>query len=429
MGASRRTLIAFLYHESASRERHSTLQLRTNLEFFLREGVSPAMHNLQYHFAIVLTSPCVTPRIPINPRVTVHDLNTSQGFEMFNFKRFLSESWCTDARRADGCTSLCANAPGERVVVEMNQFDHFVLVADTVRGPFLPNYVSAETWPDLLTSQLSPSVKLVGPSVNCMGCDNGTPRACKTRLHSEGHLMVADRTGMEIMATHWRRPGHKGDSVGHNEIGMSKAIFDRGYSIGSLQLFWRGHDFRDAASTQRKCRLLRSHAHNDRNGTRRVPQSWYRRTGVDTVDSVDRGGGHAHCMSTHANAMPVVHRSVSNGWIALSGLVSCPGCYWNGTDLSPFETLFVHSPTWGDVVAYTSIHEALAHFGSQHVEPPPEQCTVLCPEQHDLKALRKKAEAEMKFRKIVAARVAAREAARLREQNRTSQVARKTESE
>ena len=91
-----RTLITFLYHESRDRQ-HSADEQKRNLAFFMDQGVEPAMRNSKYHFAIVLSAPCMTPALPSGAdpaHLTIHDLNGSQGFELFNFKRFLSTRWC-----------------------------------------------------------------------------------------------------------------------------------------------------------------------------------------------------------------------------------------------------------------------------------------------------------------------------------------------
>lgn len=315
MARAARTLIAFLYHESTRRQ-HGLAQQQLNLEFFVRHGVLPAMRNPLYHFAIVLTSPCLTPMLPtgLGGALTVHDLNGSHGFEFINFKRFLRTRWCGGMQQQHGCASLCASAE-DVSTVDVSLFDYFVLIPDTVRGPFLPNYVRHESWPDLLTSQLSERVKLVGPSINCHGCDR-EPLACRTRLHSEGHLMATDRVGLRLLTNFWKRPAHKGEAIGYNEMGSSKTILDAGYNLGSLELFWRDHDFQDQGATSRKCALLRSHAR------------------------VDKGG-----------------------------LVSCVGCYWNDTDLSPLEILFVHRSVHFDKLRrrevgatrdYTDMHTRLA---------------------------------------------------------------------
>ena len=204
----------------------------------------------------------------------MHDLNGSHGFEFINFKRFLRTRWC-GGRAAHGCSHACGPSRGsndtgvsqneadDTSIVDVSMFDYFVLIPDTVRGPFLPNYVRADIWPDMLTSLLSERVKLVGPSINCHGCDRDQ-RRCRTALHSEGHLMATDSVGLGLLTNFWRRPAHKGDAIGHNEMGTTKVLLDAGYNLASLQLFWRDHDFQDAVATSRKCGLLRSHARVDK---------------------------------------------------------------------------------------------------------------------------------------------------------------------
>jgi hypothetical protein len=321
-----RTLIAFLYHESSARQ-HELGQQQTNLEFFVRQGVVPAMHNPEYHFSVVLTAPCVTPALPTasGGALTVHDLNGSHGFEFINFKRFLNARWCGRGTRY-GCSRLCTGGDGE-ALVDARLFDFFVLIPDTVRGPFLPNYVRADRWPDLLTGLLSDRVKLVGPSINCHGCDRD-PRRCRSALHSEGHLMATDRVGLRLLTGFWKRPRDKADAIGYNEMGSTRVLLDAGFNLGSLQLFWRDHDFQDVPSTQRKCGLLRRHARRD--------------TG---------------------------------------GLVSCTGCHWNDTDLDPLEILFVHRSVSfdktrrrevGATPAYTAMKAELAQLEAAATKQQPQ---------------------------------------------------------
>ena len=315
----RRTLITFLYHESSFRQ-HGAVAQRRNLDFFLREGVAPALHNPRYHFAMVLTSPCVTPRLPTgasSSRLTIHDLHGSQGYELYNFKRFIRLRWCGAAQRA-GCSSPCSNVTtgASKVDVDPRAFDYFVLIPDTVRGPFLPTYVRTGFWPDLITGLLSPTVKLVGPSINCMGCDLQR-RWCRSRLHSESHLLATDRVGLALLMDHWWRPTSKANDIDHNEMGSTRIMLDHAYNIASLQMFWRKHDFRDVNATQRKCAVLRRHSLRP----------------------------------------------------STNGLASCVGCHWNVTDLNPIEVLFVHRSISydkihhrevGATLAYTEMRDALA---------------------------------------------------------------------
>ena len=90
---------------------------------------------------------------------------------------------------------------------------------------------------------------------------------------------------------HWRRPSSKEVAVEVNEVGGPPQLLAAGYNLAALQLFWRGHNFRDLRITQKKCALIASHA---------------------------------------------------RGWGRTIGWPSCPGCHWGRTDLSPLEIMFVH---------------------------------------------------------------------------------------
>ena len=312
----RRTLIALVYHES--RERTDTRHVRQNLHFFLREGVAPALSTRRFHFALVLSLPRLTISTP--PGMTVHQLNGSSGFELWHYREFLSTVWCERATarrlaRRDSSRGSSRCPPGTSMVMDpAADFGSFVLIPDTVRGPFLPNFVPAATWPDLLTGMLSEDVKLVGPSINCNDCHKDFSR-CREGVHTDGHLIAVDSVGMRILMKHWRRPSSKEQDCEYNEVGQSVAVLAANYSLAALQTFWRGHDFRDPALTQAKCKLLHAHA---------LPQTWGK-------------------------------------WMGSS---SCEGCQWGETDLAPLEVMFVHrtiSPNFrnGATAGYSEMKDAL----------------------------------------------------------------------
>ena len=57
------------------------------------------------------------------------------------------------------------------VQVNVNQYQYFVWVDSSVRGPFLPSYVTGMSnpplWHTLLTSRLTTTTKLVGATISC----------------------------------------------------------------------------------------------------------------------------------------------------------------------------------------------------------------------------------------------------------------------
>lgn len=58
-----------------------------------------------------------------------------------------------------------------KVQIDLSQYKYFVWLDSTVRGPFLPSYLTkmsqAPFWHTLLTSRLTSSVKLVGSTIDC----------------------------------------------------------------------------------------------------------------------------------------------------------------------------------------------------------------------------------------------------------------------
>ena len=58
-----------------------------------------------------------------------------------------------------------------KVQVDSSQYKYFIWLDSTVRGPFLPSYLTkmsnAPLWHTLLTSRLSSTVKLVGSTIDC----------------------------------------------------------------------------------------------------------------------------------------------------------------------------------------------------------------------------------------------------------------------
>lgn len=58
-----------------------------------------------------------------------------------------------------------------KVQVDISLYTYFVWVDSTVRGPFLPSYITQMStppiWHTLLTSRLTSTVKLVGATINC----------------------------------------------------------------------------------------------------------------------------------------------------------------------------------------------------------------------------------------------------------------------
>lgn len=153
-------------------------------------------------------------------------------------------------------------------------------------------------------------------------------------------MLATDAVGLGILLRRWRPWKSKWDEIYRNEIGGSISILASGYNLAVHERFWRGHDFRNANATARKCGVLAARS-------------------VKLVPSADR------------KIKPIEGGELTNlhAWYLGKGGSDCKGCYF-GSDLPAMETMFVHhytSPAFGHGQArmYTELEKALAS-----VEPP-----------------------------------------------------------
>lgn len=83
------------------------------------------------------------------------------------------------------------------VQVHINQYEYFVWVDSSVRGPFLPSYLTQMSnpplWHTLLTSRLNSTTKLVGATISCgpVSLQSVSP-ACTWAQASRGNISVAE---------------------------------------------------------------------------------------------------------------------------------------------------------------------------------------------------------------------------------------------
>lgn len=133
------------------------------------------------------------------------------------------------------------------MLADIKRYKYFVWLNSSVRGPYLPAYLrssrsggGAFRWVDALTSRLSETVKLVGPTINCGGAYDHPPVA-----HVQSYAAATDQAGLGVM----RAAGVFGcydsirDVVLRGELGASEALMAAGYAIDSLQLRYQGVDW------------------------------------------------------------------------------------------------------------------------------------------------------------------------------------------
>lgn len=173
------TLICYLFSEST--ERQEKKKVLDNLRYFLRHGL---VDDPRYSFLFVSSTKGSGGGLPSgialpewaqrSPRVSIQALGSNIGYEFGNYRAALGKRCPANEPRCDFVLR-----PAFR------HFGRFVLLADTVRGPFVPSYLSQSRWPDHFSALLSEEVKLVGTSINCNNCHRSVA-SCRYALHADG---------------------------------------------------------------------------------------------------------------------------------------------------------------------------------------------------------------------------------------------------
>lgn len=137
-------------------------------------------------------------------------------------------------------------------------YTHVVLMNGSVRGPFLPNYVSI-SWIDAFQQFLAGGVKLVGTTINCLSSKRDRS-AGFTSLHVQSMVLVTDAEGARVMQPVLQCYDERNEAVSHGEIGTSQAVLRAGYGIAALQHSWKDfpvfmHDLA-APEVAKRCALV-----------------------------------------------------------------------------------------------------------------------------------------------------------------------------
>ena len=126
-----KTLITFIYVE-----RNNEI-IQDNLRFFLNHAV---IDNDDYHYNFVINGHECSIKIPESKNVSIIRRD-NVGYDFGAYGASLES-------------------------VDINDYDYFIFLNDTVRGPFLPTYIPNKiTWVDMFLDKLDDKVKLVGPTM------------------------------------------------------------------------------------------------------------------------------------------------------------------------------------------------------------------------------------------------------------------------
>jgi hypothetical protein len=106
--------------------------------------------------------------------------------------------------------------------IDIGKYRYFIFVNSSVIGPILPVYFTGR-WTDVFINFLSQDTLLVGSTINL-----------EISPHVQSYVLCTNTEGLKIIRPYIRSYYFKGLTVRKGEIGLSKAIIDKGYKIFSL---------------------------------------------------------------------------------------------------------------------------------------------------------------------------------------------------
>lgn len=206
-----RVLVAYAYHETPA--------ARANLRFFLTHGVEPLVDGGRHAVVLVVNSDAFTVVVPPRAATITRVLRKANtGYDFGSWAAALAS-------------------------VKLDDYDRFVFLNDTVRGPFLASYAHPAAWTDVFTERITDRVKLVGVSINCVPVDGAMAPFAKTAAaqqptrHVQSMVMATDRVGVDIGIASRALSDHAAgrlDAIVNHELGYSGAVLARGYDIDCL---------------------------------------------------------------------------------------------------------------------------------------------------------------------------------------------------
>lgn len=126
--------------------------------------------------------------------------------------------------RNNTCFDLGAH---KEVVMQHNllsRYAKFILLNGSVRGPFMPAW-SSDCWTDAFTRRLNDTVKLVGPTLNCLDSDENR------KPHLQSMILATDRIGLRTLLQHYRCFERKIDAITEAELTNYPSMIEAGFDV------------------------------------------------------------------------------------------------------------------------------------------------------------------------------------------------------
>lgn len=223
------TVVVFVFHE-----------YNRNVKFFLKQGVKA---NSQVDYVVVHNIEHFSEQPSASVRILEED---GQRSKVTMVKRAnLSNDW---------------GAYSESLLhFDANQYKYFVFLNSTMRGPFVPPYVT-EHWTQLFTRKLNSDVGLVGSTINPYNC----------QPHVQSMMMAMDRRVLDLAREHQKffepsQSVEKSRLITEHEVGLSTLVLENGLNIDCMVTAFQGVDWREKPEIKFPTTLRKSDLWGDRN--------------------------------------------------------------------------------------------------------------------------------------------------------------------
>lgn len=201
--------IVYAYYEKNA-------EYRENLVFFLEHGLGGYISSPDVDFFLVINGTCTVPLPSGLANVKVlHRENTGYDFGGYN----------------------------HAVAAMTRQYDYYMFVNTSCRGPFLPPYAQRNMiWTDAFVQllQQGDGVKLVGPTINVLELNPSLATVQTFMFAMDAECMALLRGEGFWTGTY----GDMGSLIEEKEIGLSRRVLQQGWNISCLIPEYQNRDYR-----------------------------------------------------------------------------------------------------------------------------------------------------------------------------------------
>jgi len=182
--------------------------------------------------------------------------------------------------RTEQCTGTWGAIDAVMGLLPIADYQYFVVVDSSVRGPFLPPYLASSSslnededietplhWTEAFTNKIIDHVKLVGSTISCEGAPvNGNAAAAwRGNPAVTPHAWATDATGWALLASQhgvFRCHTNSWEQRYYADVGASLAILKAGWTLDTLLTRYQGVDWTAASAWQCNQRVRPDYEHH-----------------------------------------------------------------------------------------------------------------------------------------------------------------------